>query len=117
MAATSRKRATGRTGKAYIKKGVLVIDLNPYFQRKLGETLAFDGEQEKYLMEVISITETPNVAHLEVSSLPNSDLEDEWTYQGVFEVDLNLVHSVRSVKEAVVVCLKHGANTFIVQKV
>tara|TARA_A100001388_G_scaffold272599_1_gene253174 strand:+ start:11688 stop:11975 length:288 start_codon:yes stop_codon:yes gene_type:complete len=93
-----------------------MIDLNPYFQRKLGEELVFNDEHHKYLMEVISITETPNTVHLEVSSLPHAKGKYEWTYHGVFEVDLNLVQSVRSVKEAVVFCRENPSKGYKVKK-
>ena len=84
-----------------------MIDLNPYFQRKLGDTLVFNTEQDKYIMDVIASSEMPNTVSLEVSSLPHQEGEYEWTYHGVVEVDLNLLQSVRSVKQAVVVCLEN----------
>tara|TARA_B000000609_G_C24069989_1_gene291461 strand:+ start:191 stop:490 length:300 start_codon:yes stop_codon:yes gene_type:complete len=91
-----------------------MIDLNPYFRKKLGETLVFNSQQyEKYLMEVISITDTPNAVYLEVESRSQSinKIDMSSKYHGVVEVDLNLVESVRSVKQAVVSCLKNERST------
>lgn len=94
-----------------------MIDLNPYFQRKLGDTLEFDTYHVRYCMEVISITDTPNVVHLEVSSLPHGEDEYEWTYHGVFEVDLNLLQSVRSVKVAVFACIENPSSATNTKKI
>mgnify|MGYP001430933599 CR=1 FL=1 len=90
---------------------ISMIDLNPYFRKKLGETLVFNHEHEKYLMEVIATCEVPNSVYLETSSLPQQTGEHIWKYHGVFEIDLNLVGSVRAVKEAVVFCLKNDRST------
>ncbi len=90
-----------------------MIDLNPYFQKKLGGTLVSNHEHEKYLMEVIAITEIPNSVFLEVESRSQSinKIDMSCKYHGVVEVDLNLVESVRSVKQAVVFCLKNERST------
>ena len=78
-----------------------MIDLNPYFQKKLGETLVFNHEHEKYLMEVIATTEAPNSVSFEVESRSQSinKIDMSCKYHGVVEVDLNRVRSVRSTLE------------------
>tara|TARA_Y100000591_G_C21536631_1_gene546821 strand:+ start:429 stop:713 length:285 start_codon:yes stop_codon:yes gene_type:complete len=94
-----------------------MVDLNPYFRKKLGETLVFNNEHEKYLMEVISITDTPNAVYLEISSMPHQRDEHGWAYHGVVEADLNPLQSVRSVKETVVLCLKNPDEVTKARKV
>ena len=96
-----------------------MIDLNPYFQKKLCETLVFkpDLKGTKYHMEVIATSEMPNTVSLEVSSLEHQDADHAWISRGVVEVDLNLLQSVRAVKEAVVFCLKNGRSTANARKV
>ena len=77
-----------------------MIDLNPYFQRKLGETLELVDEDRydcTYLMEVIAVNE--NAVYFEVSYRSRSVTGHHQSidYHGVVEVDLNQVQSVRSV--------------------
>lgn len=80
-----------------------MIDLNPYFQRKLGETLHYDDEENcrTYDMEVIAVNDRPNAVFLEVGSRLSN--HHNWCdkYHGVVEVDLNRVKSVRSTLETV----------------
>lgn len=76
-----------------------MIDLNPYFQKKLGETLTIEistGEDNPRIweMEVIAVSESPNSVYFEVKSRWDSS-----SYHGVVEVDLNRVMSVKSALE------------------
>jgi hypothetical protein len=102
MATAPRERATSITGKEKLKEGVLMIDLNPYFQRKLGETLEFVDEDRydcTYLLEVIAVNDRPNAVYFEVSYRSRSVTGHHQSidYHGVVEVDLNQLQSVRSV--------------------
>ena len=79
-----------------------MIDLNPYFQRKLGETLEYhedDSPSRTYLMEVIAVNDRPNAVYFEVEARSQSVTghHQSWNYYGVVEVDLNQTQSVRSV--------------------
>ena len=78
-----------------------MLDLNPYFQRKLGETLEYHDEDKcrTYLMEVIAVNDRPNAVYFEVESRSQSVTghHQSWDYYGVVEVDLNQTQSVRSV--------------------
>lgn len=94
-----------------------MIDLNPYFKKKLGDTLVFNTKMGKYIMDVISTTDIPNVVHLEVSSLPHQEGVHEWTYHGVVEIDLNHLQSVRTVQKAVVACLENPSKAINAKKI
>jgi len=77
-----------------------MIDLNPFFKRKLGDVLCYENEQENYLMQIIAVSETPNSVYLEVESQTQSHHIN--TYHGVVEVNLNRTRSVRSVQETAI---------------
>ena len=98
-----------------------MIDLNPYFKKKLGETLVFkpDPKGTKYHMEVIATSEMPNTVSLEVISLEHqdADLDYAWKYHGVVEVDLNGLKSVMTVKKAVVVGLENPSKAINAKKI
>ena len=95
-----------------------MIDLNPYFQRKLGETLTIktpmdDGmDYLTWSMSVIAVSESPNSVCLEVESRYNDPI-----YHGVVEVDLNGLKSVMTVKKAVVVCLENPSKAINAKKI
>lgn len=81
-----------------------MIDLNPFFNRKLGDVLCLEHERKNYLMQVIAVSEIPNSVYLEVESIMESITGHhvERTYHGVVEVNLKRTKSVRSVQETAI---------------
>lgn len=81
-----------------------MIDLNPFFKKKLGDVLSYDNDQGHYLMQVIAVSETPNSVYLEVESQTQSLTGHACfrIYHGVVEVNLDRTKSVRSVQETAI---------------
>ena len=82
-----------------------MIDLVPYFSKKLGDSLIYDDDYHKHLMDIISVSKTS--VYLEVSSMPHKKGDYEWRYRGVVDINLTGIQSVKDVKEAVVTILNN----------
>lgn len=80
-----------------------MIDLIPYFSKKLGESLIYNDDDHKHLMEIISVSRTS--VYLEVCSMPHKKGDYEWRYRGVVKIDLKDIRSLKNVKETAVTIL------------